>query len=223
MDTPQSDTECTPSAATIASLEFRLIALEALLRDQAVQIDQVHHLAELVLSELHTRRRDMVPHADDGRRKWSAAGFPIIARNWPVLFGAASESDDQGDAADFLAHGWWTAESWGVWGRDELQVLRFAIENYGGGYIQIRLTVQGFAAPGVDHPTVDFTANGYFLSREALRLKPQRIKLRLPPSCLGDGDVSLYMKHSAPLAPSTVGLNDDERVLALGLISMDVG
>jgi hypothetical protein len=203
--------------AAITRLDQRLAALESQMRDCASQMERTHHLAEMVLNEVHARRRQQ-QQADgtaEGRR-WSTGGFPVIERNWPIHFGL------NGEGADFLAGGWSYPEYWGIWGIGDRQALRFALDDYRGGYIELTLTVQGFAAPEGQRPTVDFIANGYFLDSHSLRPDPHGIKLRLPPACIGEGDIALHMKVDTAISPASTGLNEDARELGVGLWAIDV-
>jgi hypothetical protein len=201
--------------AALARLDQRLATLEVQMRDCVSQVERTHHLAEMVLNEVHARRRQQSSNASEGRR-WSEAGFPYIDRNWPIRFG------ENGDGADYLAGGWWDAEPWGIWGRGDRQALRFALDDYSGGYVELTLMVQGFATPDAQRPTVDFTANGYFLGSHSLRPDAHCIKLRLPPACIGEGDVALHMKVSATASPASAGISPDERDLGVGLFTIDI-
>ncbi|MFC3440466.1 hypothetical protein ACFOKF_04490 [Sphingobium rhizovicinum] len=201
--------------AAIAQIDQRLAALEGQMRDLGSQVGRVHHFAEMVLNEVHARRRDR--QADDnGGRRWSEAGFPLIERNWPIRFGIG------GDGADYLAGNWWEPEYWGLWGREDTHAIRFALESYRGGYVEVNLTLIGLVGASAQRPTVEFTANGYFLLAHTLRPDEHTLKLRLPPACIGEGDVALYMKINPAISPQALGINEDDRVLGVGLISLDI-
>lgn len=202
--------------AALARLDQRLGALEIQMRDCISQVERTHHLAEMVLHEVHSRRRQRKTKGATSGRRWTNAGFPLIERNWPIRFGV------EGDGADYLAGGWWDAEPWGIWGRADRQALRFALEDYRGGYVELTLTVQGFATPDAQRPTVDFTANGYFLGSHSLRPDPHGLKLRLPPACIGEGEIALHMKVSATASPASAGISEDDRELGVGLLAIDI-
>ncbi|SEJ37176.1 hypothetical protein SAMN05518849_105245 [Sphingobium sp. AP50] len=202
--------------AALARLDQRLNNLEVQMRDCISQVERTHHLAEMVLNEVHARRRQQKPDGAVEGRRWSETGFPIIERNWPIHFSLS------GEGADFLAGGWSYPETWGIWGCGDRHALRFALDDYRGGYIELTLTVQGFAAPDAQRPTVDFIANGYFLDSHSLRPDPHGIKLRLPPACIGEGDIALHMKVDAAVSPASTGLNEDERELGVGLLTLDI-
>lgn len=198
-----------------AALHQRIDLLEAKLNECLSLLERLHHFSELVLAEVHAQRRDAAPASEDGQR-WSPAGYPVVRRNEPVRF------TDAIDNSAFLASGWYDPEPWGTWGQEALQVLRFALEDYKGGYVDVHLTLQCFIAPGADRPTVDIAANGYFLGSFALRSMPQVVRLRLPPSCIGEGDISLHMTFSTPVSPISVGVSQDARIFGVGLLMLDV-
>ncbi|EQB32870.1 hypothetical protein M529_07475 [Sphingobium ummariense RL-3] len=200
---------------TAKALHQRIDLLEAKLDFCLSLLDRLNHFSELVLAEVHAQRRDAAPASESGQR-WSPAGYPIVRRNEPVRFTNAF------DNSAFLASGWFEPEPWGTWGHDALQVLRFALEDYKGGYVDVHLTLQCFIAPGADRPTIDVAANGYFLGSFALRSMPQVVRLRLPPSCIGEGDISLHMTFSTPVSPLAVGVSQDPRIFGIGLLMLDV-
>jgi hypothetical protein len=185
------------------------------------RMDRIQHGLELLVAETHARRLD---HASgpQSATNWSTAGFPVIPRNLPIYF-AAPTKDGQADPDVYLADCWHERESWGVWGRDALHALRFALDRWRGGYVTVRMALRAFQPIGKARPNVDFTANGYFLGSHQLGSVEQVIKLRLPPSCIGDGDVVLQMAHEAPLSPLSFGTANDGRQLGVGLAMLAVG
>lgn len=204
-----------------AAMDKRLAMLEHMMADSINRLDRVQHLVELLLNEAHARRRaDGAPA--DGKTHWSDAGFPIIPRNLPVDFGTLRDNEAV-NPDDFLASGWYAREAWGVWGRDSVQALRFALEEYRGGYATVNLALQCFVAPGIDHHSVDILANGYFLGSHKLGAAAQRVSLRLPPSCVGDGNILLQIQHDAPQSPAAADVSADTRILGVGLVSLDAG
>ncbi|HUD94253.1 hypothetical protein [Sphingobium sp.] len=204
---------------SIATIEQRLDRLEHMMGDSIRRLDQLQHLVELVLSETHARRRDAAA-ATEGKTRWSDEGFPILPRNWPVHFGTDHDDGDHA-ADDFLAGGWFGREGWGVWGSDEVHSLRFALEEYSGGYVTVHLGLRFFILPGMDRPGVDILANGYFLGNHKLSALGRVVTLRLPPSCIGDGNILLQLKHEAAISPASTGAVPDGRVLGVGLSTLD--
>lgn len=219
LDDRQDSSGPIPQISPAAAIEQRLDGLERMMADSIGRLDRLQHLVELVLSETHAHRRENAP-MPEGNSRWSNEGFPILPRNWPVHFG--TDRDDQQLAADdFLAGGWFPRESWGVWGSDEVHTLRFALEEYRGGYVTVHLGLRFFILPGMDRPGVDILANGYFLGNHRLNALGRIITLRLPPSCIGDGNIMLQLKHEAAISPASTGAVQDGRNLGVGLTTLD--
>jgi hypothetical protein len=177
-------------------------------------------MVELLLAESQARRLEHGASATN-KGRWSPEGFPILARSHLIDFGldAAIET---ANADDYLATGWFAREAWGVWGRDAFQAIRFAPENYRGGYISVHVALQCFVPPGGAAPAIDFTANGYFLTTQNIGPDLRVIKLRIPPSCIGNGNVLLQLQHPCPLSPVSVGASVDPRSLGVGLASLAI-
>ncbi|WP_161633937.1 hypothetical protein [Sphingobium sp. C100] len=209
-------------SSTDPAIERRLDKLEMMMADSISRLDRLQHLVELVMAECQARRLDHAARPEGGTR-WSAAGFPLLARNHPVDFSSDTVPDaDAANPDDYLASGWFVREPWGVWGRDAIQGIRFALDDYRGGYVTVSLSLQCFVPPGAERPAIDISANGYFLGTHRLGAMLQIVKLRLPPSCIGDGDILLQLQHEAPLSPVSAGASPDPRILGVGLASLDV-
>lgn len=218
----QENDPLTPSdelQESAGAIEQRLDRLEHMMADSISRLDRLQHLVELVLSEAHLRRREDFS-ASEGNPHWSSEGFPILRRNWPVYFGS-DRQDDELAAENFLAGGWFARESWGVWGSDAVQAIRFALEDYRGGYVTVHLGLHCFVPPGMERPSVDILANGYFLGNHKLGPMGRVITLRLPPSCIGDGNIVLQLQHDAAASPAALGAAPDDRILGVGLTMLD--
>jgi hypothetical protein len=187
----------------------------------ASRLDQLQHLVELVLAETLARRIDGATGARSDVQ-WSDAGFPVLPRNVPVHFKAGTRAGEP-DPDVYLASGWHVREPWGVWGSDAVHALRFALDRWRGGYVTVSLSMRCFLPDGVERPHVDITANGYFLGTHRLDAEQQIFRLRLPPSCIGNGDILLQLQHDAPIAPTSVGVAVDPRVLGVGLAMLSAG
>ena len=205
----------------IEEMRQRLATLEQMTAAIIGRIDQLQHLAELSFAETHARRRDDATKPQ-GQSSWSSAGFPLIPRNIPVFFGTLRDNQTV-DVDDILVRGWYTREEWGVWGQDSIQELRFAMDGYGGGYATVHLALQCFVPPGMSHQNIDILANGYFLGSFDLPGGLQIIKLRLPPSCICNGDILLQTQQDKTFSPAAFSDSLDTRVLGIGLISLDAG
>ncbi|MAX16140.1 MULTISPECIES: hypothetical protein [Sphingobium] len=208
-------------ASPEAALAARLDAIEARLADSSSRLDQVQHLVELVLAETLSRRLDGAPGSDPAIQ-WSAAGFPVLPRNVPVYFGSGTKTCEP-DPDVYLASGWHVREPWGVWGSNSIHALRFALDRWHGGYVTVSLSLFCFLADGMDRPQVDISANGYFLGSHQLDAVHRVVRLRLPPSCIGNGDILFQFQHEAPVSPASHGIVVDPRMLGVGLVMLSAG
>ncbi|MDR7153757.1 hypothetical protein J2W40_000554 [Sphingobium xenophagum] len=221
LDAAHDEIETAPASFDIREMESRLAKLEQMMADSLGRLDQLQHLVELSFMEAYAQRRENVTPRE-GKTRWSEAGFPIIPRNMPIFFGTL-HSNDAVDVDDMLIRGWYAREDWGVWGRESVQQVRFAMEDYRGGYATVHLALQCFLPPEIVQQNVDILANGYFLGNFDLRGEKQIVSLRLPASCVGDGNILLQIQHESPVSPASAGVSSDTRILGVGLVSLDAG
>jgi hypothetical protein len=150
-------------------------------------------------------------------RPCSPAGFPLLERGMELLF-----APEAGNGI-FLAAGWWNEEAWGVWGRGARQSLRFAVgPDYHGGFVDLTLTILCLIRPGGASPSLSVVANGYFIRTVTLTGPARKYLFRLPPSCLGQGDVLVQLDYSDPLVPESEFDSIDVRLLGVGLTAMSI-
>ncbi|MDI1296266.1 MAG: hypothetical protein PSY12_10340 [bacterium] len=143
----------------------------------------------------------------------NGAGFPILARNECIEFSNLNN-------AIFLGGGWWGTEPWGIWGRGKSE-LRFCTgKDYAGGYLEVRLVVQGIPSTTAQRPSLQILANGFFLGDFEISGMQQPLRLRLPPAAIGDGNILMILDYSDPQIPVPVGGVSDPRTLGIGLISL---
>lgn len=150
-------------------------------------------------------------------RACSSAGFPLLERGIELAF-----APEAGNGI-FLAAGWWNEEEWGVWGRGARQSLRFAVgPDYHGGFVDLTLTILCLIRPGGTAPSLSVVANGYFIRAVTLTGPARNYLFRLPPSCLGQGDVLVQLDYSDPLVPESEFDSIDVRLLGIGLTAMSI-
>ncbi|MCI4588530.1 hypothetical protein MOK15_00205 [Sphingobium sp. BYY-5] len=223
MEQQDNDAQTPPDevqTASTATIEQRLGTLEGMILHSISRIDGVQHLVELLLNEALARRQTNTSRPETASL-WSPAGFPFLPRNYPVHFGTERPFDYR-DAQDYLASGWYDMEPWGIWGRDTVQTLRFALEEHHGGYVTVHLTLLALIPLGGNKVNVDISANGYFLGSFRVGPLPQLVQLRLPPSCVDGGDILLQLRPETTHSPASIGLAPDGRILGVGLVSLDV-
>ncbi|WHO39985.1 hypothetical protein PMI04_005160 [Sphingobium sp. AP49] len=199
----------------------------ALLRQTLMQNEQRLHAMEAQIATMQDQwdltkvaprsNLDDADICDINHIEMTPGGFPYLARHTPIFF-----ADGQ-NVGLYLFGGWWPQEQWGVWGKEDQHCLRFALDSsYVGGFIDVILNVQGFPVPNMEEAQISATANGYFLGHFTLRSHPRRLRLRMTPSCIGNGDIFLQLQHSGPIAPGDMLNSPDQRPLGLGLISLEI-
>jgi hypothetical protein len=184
-----------------------------------IRVLQLEARIEWLEAKLEEARQALRPPAAPAlamEDRWSLAGYPFLPPGQLVSFGGDL------DPRDFLASGWWAAEGWGVWGRNDRHAIRLHVPDHSGGYVDLHLTVRSFVMPDVPPPVLDITSNGHFLDRFELSGAQQTLKLRLPPSSIDSGNVLLHLRLSHATSPSSVGIDGDTRRLGVGFVSMAI-
>ncbi|MGE4323665.1 MAG: hypothetical protein AB7E60_11640, partial [Sphingobium sp.] len=126
--------------------------------------------------------RALLEELNEVRRSsdFSEVGFPRIARGQAVTF------EEGGDGTPFLGAGWWPQEGWGVWNKG-VSELRMHADEYGGGSLDVSLTLQSMGLSGAPKPAVSIVANGYFIGKYEAGRPDQIVRLRIPASALASG------------------------------------
>ncbi len=204
----------------IRQLETELAAANARLDSMTGTIDRLGQRLASLYGQL-SMPGHMIPstHQTPAPTEFamSASGFPFLPRNSVVRF------DTIAPGQFFLGAGWWPQEDWGVWGKGESQSLRFCLDqSYVGGYVDAALTLRAFIPPDRPMPKLQIVANGYLLGSYALRGAEQRLKVRIPPACIGDGNIFLHLHFKDAAIPAAVIDSIDERMLGIGLIELEI-
>lgn len=188
-----------------------IVALRASLAQALARVDE---LEAALASNAPSAPQPALGRAD---RPCSPAGFPLLERDTELTF-----SPDAGNGI-FLASGWWNEEEWGVWGQGARQSLRFAVgASYQGGFVDLALTILCLIRPGGLSPSLSLVANGYFIRTVTLTGPARKYLFRLPPSCLGQGDVMVQLDYSDPFVPASEFGSVDARLLGIGLTAMSI-
>jgi hypothetical protein len=193
-------------------------ALRAEVRALRGALAQSHGQVAQLIETVAALTARLAPIADDNPSlpRASAAGFPIVPRDWPLRFGRIAPIDQ------FLTTGWWPPEEWGVWSKEASQ-LSFALPpECHGQAVTLALSLRAFVPPGAESPSVDFVVNGYFMGSHVLRRPYQRLRLRLPASCTASGDLVLQIAYDNPTSAAEAGIGIDERSLGVGLVMLEI-
>lgn len=119
----------------------------------------------------------------------------------------------------FLGTGWSINEDWGVWSEGLESTLRVPAPPSGATHLRIQFN--GFVSQS--RPlTVTATAEGATPVKIVVPFdQAQGRTLDIPvPTRASSGKVSISLKYDAPLSPQQAGLSADQRMLALGLTSL---
>lgn len=124
-----------------------------------------------------------------------------------------------------LAYGWGGVENWGTWSDGKVSSIRVNLMRPKAGDVKLMLKAHAFVSK--EHPLqkVDLWVSGKYLSTLEYRFATQDdIKTVTIPDALireNNGQLSIVLKYENAISPKQLGLSEDKRELALGLISLD--
>jgi hypothetical protein len=116
-----------------------------------------------------------------------------------------------------LGRGWSYPEAWGTWsdGAESRLVIPLPKERPS----KLILDVSPFIAPQIRLQAIQVWINGEYVQGATLQQNRQQITLDLKPSELQRGYLAIRLIFFNQASPKALGLGEDHRVLALGLIS----
>ncbi len=125
-----------------------------------------------------------------------------------------------GDGNIFAVKGFSDPEPWGQWTDGHRALLYFALASAPTGpvVITIEATSVSSAPDRRQEATVD--ANGYSCGRLVIATGQSRAQVTCPASVLRDGENVVGLSIVAPVRPVDLHLNEDERQLGIGLITL---
>jgi len=156
----------------------------------------------------------------DPGRTVSAVWPPAISVNGePILFSLGSMG------GVYRADNWSDLEQWGVWSLRDSSHLRMRLQP--ATRVPLSLSIDAIAMVGPDTPRrqVVVSANGYRIGTVTFSLQSssQLIRFPLPQEALrADGLLDLHFEVSPTSSPVAAGLNDDPRLLGIGLRSLAI-
>ena len=143
----------------------------------------------------------------------------------PVPFGERMLVNQYGAGLAYLSSGWSSPEPWGSWpeGKEATIVLPFAAERP----TSILFEVQPLLSP--THPKQDVLlfVNGALNAKVTLTMGSERdFEVQIPESVFewigANGFMELEFRLPDAASPKDIGINDDTRKLAIGLIALTV-
>jgi len=152
-----------------------------------------------------------------GRRIYEVP--PAVGRGENLVF------DEKGKGKFYLDAGWSHQESWGTWsdGREASIILPLRDENIG----EISFSANALVNAKHQNQMIDISVNGVNAGSVVLGAQSgNRFNVRVPGGILsGMGTpkiLRLELKFRDPVRPKDLGINGDERLLAIGLVSLTI-
>jgi hypothetical protein len=165
-----------------------------------------------VLAPGWKRCAQCLPMHDEGR---SMSLIPLVLAGQPLTFNHKARQ---------LAEGWSSAESWGTWseGKTAQIVLRVMPQTR-----SVVIDALAFIQPGQPEQRVIVSLNGeQVLSFRLTQLQGNRLEIPVSAAIsqhLKDDDrLNIELQLPDAISPRQLGINDDSRVMALGLKTLTV-
>ena len=138
---------------------------------------------------------------------------PTIGLNEAIGFGR----DAKGTSPYFLQSGWAFPENWGVWSTDLNAGLILPIVPKANNLI---LNLRALVSPKNPAQKIEIWINGQLARSLALQQGDNnQVDLPIPKEWLDLGYLAITFVFKNPARPQDIGLGDDERLLAIGLVS----
>jgi hypothetical protein len=123
-------------------------------------------------------------------------------------------------SAPYVAFGWGQAEDLGRWTSDDVAHLTLHLTEPVGEPLELVAHGMGFVPPPLDHQDVTWTVNGRELAtwRFTQIFAPTEQRLLIPADVIGPSrDLRFELRIPGAIAPVTVGMGADIRLLGMGL------
>lgn len=156
-------------------------------------------------------------------RQW--AQNPLQTQQTVLTTGKRITTDDSAEAGDFLKYGWSTPEPWGTWSQSEktqiLLPLKFVPQT-------VILEFRPFLSAQNPVQNMDITINGTPAGHYTLTEAKTNAEITIPiPDQLKSairesGKVLLELSLPNAASPKELGISDDTRKLAVGLVAITV-
>jgi hypothetical protein len=121
----------------------------------------------------------------------------------------------------YLLSGWSGQEDWGTWSDGNKAELRLYLSE---GVSRLEFLFSALVTPSHPEQKVIVKVNGNYLKTEVFNQPSDNILLLDIPDDIKEGGGVIEMEFELPNAatPKSLGINNDNRLLAIGLISMEV-
>ena len=135
--------------------------------------------------------------------------------------GIALSFDAAGDGISSLSGSWFQPEEWGTWsGRENAIVTVHLPPDIRGSDLRILLALQAFLYSEKSSLTVDVAVNGQAMPPIHFPTPTQPVEIAVPKDVNQADNLTIVFKSRDAASPKSVGMNDDPRVLGMGLRSI---
>ena len=124
-----------------------------------------------------------------------------------------------------LGQGWTSPEDWGVWSVGSSSHLRLRLDPRPTGDVVLSLDMRMLLGPLVPSRTVEVKSGDRLLAkaRHDFGKPASPLRIPVPHNVIGrDGVLELHFEVSPATSPRAAGVNADERMLGIGLVSLSI-
>lgn len=181
------------------------------------------HYNENFLNYLKIHQLEGVCMYDICKEKWYMPD--AFSLQHPVRFCGSNALylNSENDRSSLLTNGWSTPETWGVWSNASSALINLPIPIGFGDYLEISFSSHALLSPSHDVLSVNIFVDGKYTG-EFIYNYPQdstnKVRKFVVKRNATDPKSSTLMvefKIDTPISPQSIGLNDDTRLLGIGL------
>ena len=119
-----------------------------------------------------------------------------------------------------LTKDWNNREDWGTWSRGKEMVLTLPLPTTPAQSLTLTLTLRAFVNGAIPKQTLQVSSEGKVLGEFYLsKFEGNTIKLDIPNSSRQKGYIALDLKVPNAASPSSIGMDEDSRILGIGIVS----
>lgn len=131
-----------------------------------------------------------------------------------------------GNAVPYQLFGWGAPEPWGSWSDGKIAALRLELHDHPASDLQLLIKGHAFVNDKVPVQTIQVSVNGEVVGslRFAAGEAAEPRSVRIPAELIArfQGNITIKFKFEDAVAPSSVGVSADPRVLAFAFESIEI-
>jgi hypothetical protein len=129
-----------------------------------------------------------------------------------------------GNGSNYLRSGWSQAEDWGVWSDGPTATVVLADAALAGKpNVELAIEARGFVKQGQTNQRVHVRVNGVDAGELLLGWDITSTSLAIPAEALKSSLLQIELVPETPISPATAGISSDQRLLGIGLKSLQLG